>query len=392
MTKSNDANLFRVKAWQVRLLLIAVVALFVGCQGKQPAQLNTQYGKISGSQGVSSLNGVSVFADMFAQRGYKVKRRTKISPRIYQYDTIVWCPDSYSCPSEEAVLALNDWLFSGNNRTLIYVGRNYETRTDYLTAVKDSSPIDQREEFLRQIAEAKIDQDNDDDQFEFDWLYSKLTSCEWFEQVETDRAKANTITNQNGETILANIEISTLLQPISDDPMWDSETWIEADGQPFASKLTDDYYGNGSIFVISNGSFLLNYALIDSEHRRMATALIDETNPTGNVIFLESGPREIMVSESDTTNHNQWAWISRAPLRYIVPHFLMWGLLFCFVFFPVFGRPRRVKAKSTSDFRSHINATSKLLERDGHQNQALQTIRDYQKLVGSESKRKTNND
>jgi len=171
---------------------------------------------------------------------------------------------------------------------------------------------------------------------------------------------------------------------------WESVPLLVADGEEFAFKLTKswDDYSEGKIIVVSNGSFLVNYSLVDRGSRKLAGNLIDLCDPNGDVMFLESGRGGIKVSDTDTSNHNRWSWISQAPLCYIIPHFLMWGILFCFAFFPIFGRPRVVKRKSTSTFRNHVNALGKMMGRTDLPNQAINKIRKYQQLVSGDSKRK----
>jgi len=390
MTETN-LNL-KIKLGIACLLLICVAT---GCSRR--SELNTQYGKISGSQGSDSLNGVSIFAEMFKERGFEVKRRTKISPRIERYDTIVWFPDDYSCPSEEATDALNKWLDADSRRILIYVGRDYDARTDYMTAVKDSAPVEEREELLRQIAEGKYGQDDQDSNGMFAWLDSDTTSCDWFDQEKVQRQKAQDVTKfrhgDSQELSGAEIELSTVLVP-NIDGNWRASEWIVADGNDFGTILTNDsFVYDGKIYVVSNGSTLLNYSLINPEHRAIATEIIDDCSAYNGVVFLESGTRGIEVSDSDTINHNTWAWIAQPPLRYIVPHFLFWGILFCFVYFPIFGRAKRAKKlKNISSFRSHINAMGKLISRSGQQEKALNRIRKYQDLVGGESKRQSQED
>ena len=382
----------------MRLASALGLLLFVtGCGSGQ--QLNTEYGKIAGRHGTDSLNGVSVLADMFVQRGFKVKRRTKISPRIEKFETIVWFPDDYSCPSEEAIESLNQWLQNANGytkRTLIYVGRDYDARTDYLNRVKDSAPIQQREELLRRIAEARLAQDSQSSQGELFWFDADISTCEWFEQESLGRQKAQFLTGPMSDQVNARecvVEYSTILvatqETLDGGGRWEAESLLKADGHPTVLRLTrpDIAPGESEILVISNGSFLLNYTLINSEHRKLAGQLIDRCEPYEDVLFLESGRRGIDVSDSDTINHNTWAWIAQPPLRYIVPHFLMWGILFCFVYFPIFGRPRRLKKGNTTTFRSHINAMGKLMGRSRLPNGAINRIRNYQHLISGESKR-----
>jgi len=346
------------------------ISLMIGClmiSGCRTSikDLSTEYGKISGIEGGVSINGTSVFADMFSARGFRIKRRSKISPRINRYQTLVWFPDSRSCPTPEVTQAIDAWLDEGYNRTFIYVGRDYNARADYLNDVMQQAPLAEKEELLRRLAETDLDHDSSwDDQF---WWKDDLKTCDWFARVDG---------------------FSDMLVSAG-DATWKSEPLVVAGKEEFAFKLSRpwDEYSEGKIIVVSNGSFLVNYALVDAENRKLAGNLIDLCDPAGDVMFLESGRGGIKVSDSDTNNHNRWSWVSQAPLRYIVPHFLMWGILFCFVFFPIFGRPRVIKPASTSTFRNHVNALGKMMARTGLPNRAINKIRKYQELTG-DSKRK----
>ena len=93
---------------------------------------------------------------------------------------------------------------------------------------------------------------------------------------------------------------------------------MEADGKPVVFKVNTrtGYADDGEIIVVSNGSFLVNYALVDQDNRRLAAKLIDQCS-NGEVLFLESGNEGIKVSDTDTVNHNSWAWVAQPPLRYI---------------------------------------------------------------------------
>ena len=142
------------------------------------------------------------------------------------------------------------------------------------------------------------------------------------------------------------------------------------------------------MIVVANASFLLNFSLVDPDKEILADCLLDELQAGGEeVLFLESGPQPIAVSDSDYENHNSWAWIAEAPLRYIVPHFLLWGMLFCFVFFPVFGRPRRTAKANNSSFQNHIKAMAKQLERSGRPLEAANRIQHYHELTGERQPR-----
>ena len=378
----------------VSAMLVMSLCFLVGC-APEGDSLRTEYGRIQGVDSGKSVNGTGAFADMFAEQGFKVKRRSKISPRIEKFQTIVWMPDDIDRPSPKAVDALNEWLEMGWGRTLIYVGRGYDCQLDYVRLVAAKAPVEEKEEWLRQLTEARLasSEPSSYDQL----LPTNATPCEWFEIKSNERRKAKRLTGDLAagvEAENASVEISNLLSPVppaSAAGLWDSKTLLSTDRMIFAFELTNESteYNEGKIVIVSNGSFLLNFSLVNNaENQKLAGNLIDYVDGYGDVLFLESDYRGIKVSSSDTTNHNQWSWISEGPLRYIVPHLLAWGILFCFVFFPIFGRPKNTKKRSISTFRNHINAIGKLLSQSKLPNRAKDTIEKYQDMVSGESKRK----
>jgi hypothetical protein len=67
----------------------------------------------------------------------------------------------------------------------------------------------------------------------------------------------------------------------------------------------------------------------------------------------------------------------------------MWSVLFCFVFFPIFGRPKKWLPKTSAtgkplphreetSFRNHIVAMGKLLQRGDHFDAACEKIKQYE--------------
>jgi len=291
------------RLYQRFLLAALLVACWtaVGCQQSDVESLSTEYGKINGVEGGVSLNGTSVLADMFSIRGFRVKRRSKISPRIERYQTLVWFPDTRACPDPEVTDAINTWLDNGYDRTFIYVGRDYNARSDYLYDVFDQAPLDQKEELLRRLAESDMEHDTlGDDEF---WWKDDLESCDWFDRVEGPRWKTKDISGsmvdfvkESAEVESAEVEVSDMLVPTSDSD-WESVPLLVAEGEEFAFKLTKswDDYSEGKVIVVSNGSFLVNYSLVDPGSRRLAGNLIDLCDPSGDVMFLESGRGGIKV-------------------------------------------------------------------------------------------------
>ena len=361
------------------------LVLLVGCS--ESGQIVTEYGKVSGSAGSASLNGTSVLYDLFLKRGHRVKRRKKISPSIRKYETVVWFPDDRDCPSDEVVNRLNEWLVDGYGRTLIYVGRDYEAQMDYLNQVKEEAPLDQKEEMMRQIAEARMER-RILRRTSFFWdIQATDVACEWFERKKLTRQSVKTVDRELAEELDVNklsIEVGATLAPrdySAEDYVYSVNRLLDVNDEPFIFEVYDESDDRNVVLAIGNGSFLLNYGLLNSENRKLANRIVDRVDPYGDVLFLESGPGGIEISDSDVTNHNAWAWISEPPLRYIVPHFLFWGILFCFVSFPIFGRPKKLKQESTSTFRSHVDATGKLIERSKRPDIAAARIEKFQETV-----------
>lgn len=366
--------------------VVGSVVLLMGMTGcGQREVFVNEYGKVSGQQGAVSVNGTSVLYEMFRQTGHQTRRAKRISPRLDRYGTVIWFPDNYQCPDDDAVEALDQWLQDGYGRTLVYVGRDYTADVEYFEFLVSQSSGAEREKQLRNLADAKVQQDSAS---QIGRLADDRRECRWFELNRLPRRLAGTLTGKWAERLqdatAANVEISTVLQPRKDIVSGRRVSLLEADGEPFAWLIEDEVLMNQFI-IVSNGSFLLNYGLMNVENRKLAGALIAECDAYEPVLFLESGPSGIPVSNSDTVNHNAWAWIAQPPLKYIVPHFLMWGVLYCFVYFPIFGRPKHLVRQREATFRQHVVAMGKLFQRTRQNRHALNKVEHYKENIDRES-------
>lgn len=370
-------------------LVLAFAAIFVlGCDDSK--SLNTEYGAIFGTRGEDSLNGTKYFSEMFEAQGATVKRSSVISPKIDQYDTLVWFPDNDGVPSEEVVDRLNAWLDSGYGRTLIYVAGGNHATEDYLRVAIEKAPMAQREEYLRRISEEIIGDENFDSRAWQNWLGGELATCDWYELTEKRMGKKKVVSGGilgEGKTY-PEMELDFSYE-ITPRKKWQPEVLLKAGDEAFVYAMSDQAMQNNEseLILVSQGSILLNYSLVEKDKQDLASALISRCEIGRGVLFLESGSDGIEVRQSAVSNHSNWSWIAQPPLCYIVPHVLLLGVLFCFVYFPIFGRPKRVKPESTSTFRSHINATAELLSRSNQPNRAINTIRDYQRAVASDANR-----
>jgi hypothetical protein len=380
----------------VAVFAIVVSAIAnVGCSPFNNPLPNT-YGKVRKDPG--SINGVSLFAKRLERRGFEVKVRNRISPRMNDFDTVIWFPDTDACPSPRATEAIETWLADGySQRTFIYVGGQYHADLDYLKAIESAVPIDQKEELLRRQNEQRLEQQNNDQQgFVFN---PDRTDCDWFEHEIVPTSSSNELAGSWVKDIpadeLPEIEYRTLFKPKPleiDWSQWQQQELLTVDGEPFVTQFLSDSYGQDQLILVNHASFLVNFGIVDPQKSVLADRLIDQiTLPqdeddfgsysNNRVLILESGPSDIPVRDSDFVNKNSWAWIAEKPMRYIVPHALLWGVLFCFVYFPIFGRPKKLERKSTSTFRNHIDAVAKQFARTGNRNHARSVVKHYQESV-----------
>jgi len=376
----------------------AVVLLTMACAGCNPFRnpLPNTYGKVRKDPG--SINGISLFAKRLEQRGYEVKVRNRISPRMNDFDTVIWFPDTDECPSDRATEAIESWLTDGySQRTFIYVGGHYHADLDYLRAIESAVPIDQKEELLRRQNEQRLKQQKNSQQ---NFVYDvQRTTCNWFDHEIVPTTTSNQLAGPWVDDMLANempeIEYHTLFKSKTvsiDWSDWQQQELLTVDEEPFVTQFQSEEYGRDQLILVNHASFLVNFGIVSPQRSALADRLIDQISlrqdedgfggyQNSRVLILESGPSAIPVRDSDFVNKNSWAWIAEKPMRYIVPHALFWGVLFCFVYFPIFGRPKKLERKSTSTFRNHIDAVAKQFARTGNHDHARNVVKHYQETV-----------
>ena len=387
----------RFSFWSIALICLTLLS--TGCN-TQPPPLSTGYGKFRGNRHADSVNGTRVLKGMLEDRGVQVDRYDKLSPRIDRYEAIVWFQADFTTPSPEAIERIELWLENGWEREFIFVGRDFTAAEVYWANQLDKAASEEEIRRLRrERASAIVEQDLDHQDRGFAWGPitvpmggAPIGACDWFETVPHGFQKANDLSGDlaNGVTSEdTSVYYDRLWQfPNGSSDHYDPEPLLVVDGQAFAYAISNEYFYGGNVVLVSNGSFLLNYQLVNSENRLLAGNLLDRISHNSRVLFLESGGG-IPIRNSEYESHNQWAWITNPPLRYIVPHFLFWGILFAFVYFPIFGRPKRVKQKSKTDFHDHVSAIGRLIERADSEAVAKSWIATYQKRTSGGQRRKS---
>jgi hypothetical protein len=152
----------------------------------------------------------------------------------------------------------------------------------------------------------------------------------------------------------------------------------------------DSWAGLGTsnkLIVVTNGSFLLNFQLVNREHRKLAAHLIAELPPSSRVVFLESNPGGPPIRESETVARtpNGLELFAVWPLGGVLLHLAALGLVFCFARLPIFGIPRDPPTESLSDFGRHITALGELLHLTRDRGYAEQRLAQYRQIATTDS-------
>ena len=355
-----------------RAMLLCVCLAAVGCG----QDIETDYGRRRGPGGEKSVNGTAVLGKMFEAAGHRVFSWYLLSPRLERADCIVWFPDDFKPPSEEVREWLEDWLFSAPDRTLIYVGRDFDSAGWYWDHVRPNAPADQKAAVFSRAASDKSD---------FNVARNEIPSdedCGWF--TVDGKSNPRKVTSLQGQRRwLEGIKPAGLEVSLNGSltPSADAEELLASNGDMLVSR---EEWDESQLLVVANGSFLLNLPLVNHEHRKLAGKLVDELGPPKQtVVFLESRSGGPTIRDEDPTASmpsglrifNIW------PTNWILLHLAMAGIIFCFWRFPIFGRPRELEPEGRADFGKHINALAELLARTRDRSHARTRLLHYRQTT-----------
>ncbi len=354
-----------------------VLACLAGCG---PEELQTAYGRRLTPGASKSINGTAVFAEMFAQRGHTVVSRQALGEWLDRTDCIVWFPDDFAGPTQAVRDRLGTWLLYGENRLLIYVGRDFDAAPLYFEKTLPAVETEKRQQYeairnalaelhamRRQAAEVRdygwFELDDAPPNREIGALSGRR---EWIEGIDQSRLELRL-----GRRIIPPLGSEVLLA--SDDEAVISSTSI----------------GDGRLVLVANGSFLLNAPLVNAEHRKLASRLIDLAGPKNRkVVFLESGPGGPPLSDDPARQEARGGLgiLVRPPYLWVFLSGLMLAVLFCMHQAMPFGPRKKLEEAPTTDFGRHLAAVAALLKKTGDRSYATRQLLLYRQLTG-ESKR-----
>ena len=381
---------------------IALIALGAAFAGRRDEQLSSVYGRRRGQEGLPSVNGTAILAELFKKAGHRVSLRSRFSPRLDDFDVVVWFPDDFKPPTKEQRNFLAGWLQGGATnrpRTLVYVGRDYDAAVDYWDEwrqLASEAPVRTADEVLRRQSEARASHENARSEMPEEGYAQWFTAKRDGRLKQIDTLEGPWAAGIDAEEADLHLE-GQLAVPeedevkADDDPIPEQiEVLLGSGDDALVTRLKNDIavdgWGNGQVIVVANGSFLLNYALINAEHRKLAARLVSECGKAGPVAFVESGAGGPPVLEKEPAGGPPTAldMLKVWPLNAILLHLAALGIVFCLARSPIFGRPRELGGESPVDFGKHVAALGQLLARTRDRNYAQARLAQYQQATAAE--------
>ena len=208
---------------------------------------------------------------------------------------------------------------------------------------------------------------------------SALETCPWFSIVQGEPHRVEELRSESGW--LKGVDVEKTDLHLGHAPVFDDwfEPLLETEDGPFVARTRRD---DSQIIIVANGSFLLNYPLVNHEHRKLAARLVETADTQGRVVFVESGSGGLQIGENDKPAQSGWDIATRPPFNLMLAQFVALGVVFCFCRWPVFGRPKRLEGESLTDFGKHITALGRLLRIEGDHTFAEEEVRKYHEETG----------
>jgi hypothetical protein len=360
-----------------RFAYILVASLFlVSSAGCQP-ELQMEYGTRSAMH-ADSVNGTHLFSEMFDRAGHRVTNWRWLSPRLREKaDVIVWFSTSFDPPSQEVRDWLEEWLEERPDRTLIYVGRDYDAARPYLERVKKGPPP----LVLGQVLEVDAMLTEADQRFKTPRGTAKGGDGDWITIDTKLQPKSVTTLNGSAEWVSGiqqqklGIELLGRMTPGPD-----VDVLLEDDQKNML--LGELALDDSRMLFVPNGSYLLNLPLVNQEHRKLAGRLVNSVSVNQYVVFLEPGDTpEILDKDPKAEVPGLGKILARPPLNSIVFHAILIGLIFAFVRLPIFGVPKTLATAALADFGRHVTALGELLMLTKDRQYAVGRVLHYQQMA-----------
>ncbi len=398
--------------WRLSISVAIVGFLLVanvGCNS-----LQTEYGYSQDAKGRKSISGFGVLREFYRHEGWKDRTVNRLSERINNMDALVWTPAEDTTPTLEVTEWFDEWLARGN-KTLVYVIRDYETDARYWSAASDLAAPDQRLEYRRRAARAQMVA------MQKRLAQPPLITNGWFTAYALDPpSKTTSLTGEwaEGEGEVSNpftvgyglrafdatkdttaasapVAIPRFSMQSSGNTSVDVDfaSLLEtADGKSIVGLVTSEEWPESQIIVVSAGSMINNYGLLEGSSRALASHLVAASNEVAvsenpKVCFLYSDESDISISDlaENASGPSGMEMLTVWPINLLTIHLAILGLIICLKLLPIFGRPRHIRPPSSTNYADHIQAVASAMAKTNSEQYARVRISEYMVRVRRES-------
>lgn len=333
--------------------------------------LETEYGLSRGS----SINGSSVLAEMFRERGDEVRTAFRLTDQVGGWaDVIVRFAPRPGLPGQAEGDWYLDWLTAGESRRLIYIVRDFDVEKEYWTEVVEQfdSPTDTDDRKRAESKRVAVP----------DWVADlpekvkkPADSNEWFRfdpPIKPPRV-CRTIGGPWSEGVTAEQVEITIHEPFDQGG---ENVMLAGDGHPLIVDwpIRED----SRVLALANGSLVLNAALVNPARGRLASRILDWTR------LEDGGPRRVAFVDGGAVLGESsgppsiWDLLDRlASFRWVAIQMGILGLLACLARAPRLGRPRPELSTGLDRPAAHAEAIGELLSRTRSKNMAAESIDRY---------------
>lgn len=332
--------------------ILGMLAAFVICGCN--AVLEDDYAVATGA----SVNGVQSFVRLLRSDGHKVR----VSRRLYKdfarsVDAVVMFPQAWGSLPDATERHLAKWLRDDEDHVAVIVARDFDQSIAYWRQVlKDPNAF--KDADARQFAD------------------DALKSAERGLSVRGGDAPAGELGFglkpskkgiRHADSAMLKVDYEGLaLEPGKLDLYFHRELELPKDARQLLTAgndtaLAEIRTGAGRLYVVPNGSFLLNQGLVNRENRKLALLVSKMLGDDCNISMVLGG--ELGGKEAEDSQPGVLRFLSMGPMPWMTAQVAALLLLYLVAKSPLFGRPRTFENDAPMDFRSHIDAIAGLLTR-----------------------------
>lgn len=418
---------------------VAVLGLVVVASAacSRSHEIKRDYGRSFGT----SINGTRVFRDGIAARGNVVRRATSIDHRyVHRADVLVYFAPDEAPLDVEALYWLDDWLTERAGRTLVFVGHDFDADMhlfeDLAGHLADAGDEDlafeasARHRLARHELELRTADPPETHVTRYPLAWSDaLPESSYPAPLGALGDPPAPVPPGEGEAVAEEALVrpadgprvylrhhprlhadgpptpravdpeagddgsDARDEPTADrleslgyvlhEPVRNERVARAAAGRPLVSvrSVSARTGGESQVILVANASFLLNYSLVDPDHRDLAGGLIDELGTGRDVVFFEPPPPgsggSWLWGDKPFTGPSPLEALTKPPMGWVFLHFLIAGLLLLLARSAWLGRRRSEPDDPVVPFADHVRAYGRLLERSGDTDHATRLIEDY---------------